>query len=108
MVQEQVDAAVQAAEFAHSHRNLRISHKDLAYAIGSSKLPSTTLWQIRAALDAVLCVGELFADRSGQASAWDDDVARDCIRRLGGVPSPENVRRIVKLRMAAGWLRTEQ
>lgn len=147
MVQEQVDAAVQAAKFARSHRNLRISHKDLAYAIGGSKLPSTTLGQIRAALDAVhavlqtvnmghrrahlsaevsvgprveaflgrtemlvdavLCVGELLADLSGQAPAWDDDVARDCIRRLGGVPSPENVRRIVNLRFAAGWLRTD-
>ena len=146
-VQEQVDSAVQAAEFARSHRNLRISHKDLAYTIGDSKLPSTTLGQIRAALDAVhavlqtvhmghrrthlsaevlvrprveaflgrtevlvdavRCVVELLADLSGQAPAWDDDVARDCIRRLGGVPSPENVRRIVKLRIAAGWLRTE-
>ena len=144
IVQEQVDAAVHAAKFARSHRNLRISHKDLAYAIVGSKLPATTLGQIGGALDAVhtvlqtvnmghrsahlsadvsvgprveaflgrteslvdavLCVEELIGDASGQAPAWDDNVARDCIRRLGGVPSPENVRRIVKLRYTATWL----
>ena len=144
-VQEQVDQAVHAAEFARLHRNQRISHKDLVYAIGGSKLPATTLGQIGGALDAVrtvlstvnmghrrahlsakvsveprveaflgrteslvdavLCVEELIGDASGQAPAWDDDVARDCIRRLGGVPSPENVRRIRKLRFTPGWLR---
>ena len=41
-LKEQVNAAVEAAEFARSHRNQRISHKDLDHAIGGSKLPSTT------------------------------------------------------------------
>ena len=140
-VQEQVDQAVHAAEFARLHRNQRISHKNLDV----SKLPATTLGQIEGALDAVrtvlstvnmghrcahlsatvtveprveaflgrterlvdavLCVEELIGDASGQAPPWDDDVARDCIRRLGGVPSPENVRRIKNLRYTAGWLR---
>ena len=137
-VQGQVDAAVRAAQFARSHRNQRISHKDLAYAIGGTQLPSTTLEQIQAALDAVhavlqtvhmwhrlahlsaevsvrprvkaflvhtkilvdaaRCIEELLADLSGQAPAWNNDVGQDCIRRLGGVPSPENVRRIISLR----------
>ena len=143
-VQEQVDAAVHAADFARSHRNLRISHEDLSYAIGGSRLPATTLGQLRGALDAVhtvlqtvnmwhrgahlsakvsvgprveaflgrteylvdavLCIEELLADVSGQAPFWDDDVAKDCIRRLGGVPSPDNVRRIMNLRAAANWM----
>ena len=50
---EQIQAAVRAAEFARSHRNRRISHKDLDYAIGGSDLPSTTLEQIQGALNAV-------------------------------------------------------
>ena len=127
-VTEQVKAAANAAEFARSHRNQRISHKDLAYAIGGSELPSATLGKIRGALDAVhavlqtvhmelrsehlsqeildgpgasvfldrteslvngvLCVEEMLADLSDQAAWWDEDVARDCIRRLGGTPSP--------------------
>lgn len=56
-------------------------------------------------VDAVLCVEELLADLSGRKPAWDEDVARDCIRRLGGTPSDENVKRIVSLRRVAGWLR---
>ena len=143
-VEEQVAVAVQAAEFARSHRNQRISHRDLAYAIGGSELPSTTLGQVRGALDAVyavlqtmhmelrrehlsqeildgpgasvflarteslvngvLCVEEMLADLSEQAAWWDKDVARDCIRRLGGTPSPENVQRIVHVRRVAQWL----
>ena len=148
-VKEQVEAAEQAAgESARRHRNKRISHKDLAYAIGDSELPSTTLGQIRRALDAVhaalqtvyrelqsthlaeevvdqgpgvaaflgrtqrlvdavLCIEELLADLSGRKPAWDEDVARDCIGRLGGTPSDENVERIVSLRRVAGWLRRE-
>ena len=146
-VEEQVAVAVQAAEFARSHRNQRISHKDLAYAIGGSELPSTTLGQVRGALDAVhavlqtvhmdlrnahllnevpvyrgvemflhrtaslvdavRCVEELLADLSGQAPPWKVDVASDCIRRLGGIPSPENVRRIIKLRSTAAQLRAD-
>ena len=146
-VQEQVDAAVKAAGFARSHRNLRISHKDLAYAIGGSRLPTTTLDQVQGAMDAVhavlqtvnlghrganlnpevsvgprveafmgraeflvdavLFIQELLEDASGQAPAWDDDVSQECLLRLGGAPSPENVRRLVNLRLAAGWLRTE-
>ena len=146
-VREQVDAAVRAAGFARSHRNRRISHNDLAYAIGGSRLPTTTLEQIQGAMDAVhavlqtvnlghrganlnpeVSVGprveafisraeflvdavffiqELLDDATGQAPAWDDDVARDCLLRLGGAPSPEHVQRLVDLRLAAGWLRTE-
>ena len=148
-VEEQVEAAKRAAEFARSHRNKRISHKDLNFAIGGSDLPSTTLRQIREALDAVhavlqtvslelrrqhlpketidrrpggvvaflhriqvlvdagLCVESLLAHLSDQAPPGDEDVARDCIRRLGGTPSPEKVQRIVNLRFAAArWLRT--
>ena len=146
-VEEQVKAAIQAAKFARSHRNKRIGHKDLAYTIGSSKLLSTSLRQIRGALDAVhtvlqtvymalrsthlavevvdrspgvtsflarterlvdavLCVEELLADLSGRP-AWDEDVARDCILKLRGTPSEENVKRIVSLRRVAGWLRKE-
>ena len=55
-VQEQVDVAVHAAAFARSHRNQRISHRDLVYAIGDSELPSTSLSQIRRALDTVYAV----------------------------------------------------
>ena len=147
-VEEQVAVAVQAAEFARSHRNQRISHRDLAYAIGGSELPSTTLGQVRGALDAVHAVlqtvhmglqsvhlsnevsvrgggvqvflhrtaslvdavryvEELFADLSGQAPPWNVDVASDCIRRLGGIPSQENVRRIIKLRSTAARLRAD-
>ena len=144
-LKEQVQVAVKAAEFARSHRNQRISHKDLDYAIGGSDLPSTTLEQIRGALnavhavlqtvnmkyrrtnlstsvtvdqgvevflgcaehivDAVLGVDALLADLSDGAPAWDDETARDWIRRLGGEPSSENVRRIINLRTTAGWLR---
>ena len=146
-VEEQVAVAVQKAEFARSHRNQRISHKDLAYAIGGSELPSTTLGQVRGALDAVhavlqtvqmglqsthlsnevlvyggvpvflhrtaslvdavRCVEELLADLSGQAPPWNVDVATDCIRRLGGTPSQENVQRIIKLRSTAAQLRAD-
>ena len=52
-VEEQVDVAVHAADAARRHRNQRISHKDLAYAIGGSELPSSSLGQIRRALDTV-------------------------------------------------------
>ena len=52
-------------------------------------------------------VGGQGADRRRRAPAWDEDVARDCIRKLGGEPSPENVRRIINLRVTAGWLRIE-
>ena len=55
-VEEQVEVAKQAAEFARPHRNKRISHNDLDFAIGGSDLPSTTLRQIREALDAVHAV----------------------------------------------------
>ena len=146
-VQGQVDAAKTAADSARLHRNQRISHKDLAYAIGDNELPSTTLGQIRRALDAVyavlqtvymglrrvhlseepvlggpgahvfldrteslvngvICIEEMLADLSDQAAWWDEAVARDCIRRLGGTSSPENVQRIVHLRRVAQWLRT--
>ena len=148
-VEEQVEAAKRAADFARPHRNKRISHNDLDLAIGGSDLPSTTLRQIREALDAVhavlqtvslelrrqylpketidrrpggvvaflhriqvlvdagLCVEGLLAHLSDQAPLWDDeDVARDCIRRLGGTPSPEKVQRIVNLRVTAARLRT--
>ena len=144
-VKEQVEAADHAAKVARLHRDKRIGHKDLNYALAGIQPQPTTLKQIRAALDAVrtvlntvnawhrrpsispqvsvdprvdeflgrtqclidavLCIEELLADLSGQAPAWDDDVARDCIRRLAGAPSPENVRRIVNLRTTAGWLR---
>ena len=145
-VQERVEEACKAAdEFARLHRNKRISHKDLAYAIGDTELPPVVLKQIRVALDAVhaalravfrelrevdlrlpvpdtlgvgmllgrserlvdavLCVEELLVDLSGRKPAWDEGVARDCIRRLGGTPSDENVRRIVSLRSVARWLR---
>ena len=146
-VAEQVAVAEQAAEFARSHRNQRISHNDLAYAIGGSELPPTPLRQVRGALDAVhavlqtvhmglqktplsnevpvregvqvflhrtaslvdavRCVEELLADLSGRAPLWKVDVASDCIRRLGGIPSPENVRRIIKLRSTAAQLRAD-
>ena len=148
-VEEQVEAAKRAAEFARSHRNKRISHKDLDFAIGGSDLPSTTLRQIREALDAVhavlqtvslelrrlhlpketldrrpggvvaflhriqvlvdagLCVDGLLAPLMAiRHRRWDEDVARDCIRRLGGTPSPEKVQRIVNLRVTAARLRT--
>ena len=147
-VKEQVKAARRAAKVARSHRNKRISHKDLAFAIGGRDLPLTTLRQIREALDAVhaalqtvslklrcqylpketidrrpggvvaflhriqvlvdagLCVEGLLAHLSDQAPPWDEDVARDCIRRLGGTPSPEKVQRIVNLRVTAARLRT--
>lgn len=142
-VEEQVKAAIQAAEFARSHRNKRIGHKDRDTMI---ELPSTSLRQIRGALDAVytvlqtvymglrsmhlavevvdrrpgvrsflartehlvdavLCVDELLADLSGRKPVWDEDVAHDCILKLRGTPSEENVRRIVSLRTVAGWLR---
>ena len=122
-LEEQLNAAVEAAEFARSHRNKRISHKDLDYVISRNELPSATLERIRKALeavhavlqtvnvkyrqknlservtvvegvdsflgrveslvDAVLGVEELLANVSGQAPFWDEDVARDWIRRLG-------------------------
>ena len=44
---------------------------------------------------------------SGQAPPWNVDVATDCIRRLGGTPSQENVRRIIKLRSTAAQLRAD-
>ena len=146
-LKDQVQAAVRAAEFARSHRNQRISHKDAGYAIGGSNLPSTTLEQIRGALnavrtvlqtvsvkyrqtnlpadvtvdqgvevflrctrhivDAVLGVDALLADLSDQAPAWDEETARDLIRKLGGEPSSENVQRIINLRTTAGWLRSK-
>ena len=146
-LEEQLNAAVEAAEFARSHRNKRISHKDLDYVISRNELPSATLERIRKALeavhavlqtvnvkyrqknlservtvvegvdsflgrveslvDAVLGVEELLANVSGQAPFWDEDVARDWIRRLGGEPSAENVRRIINLRVTAKWLRME-
>ena len=144
-LEEQLKAAVEAAEFARSHRNKRISHKDLDHVISPDKLPPATLEHIRKALDAVhavlqtvnvkyrqtslgetvtvvegvnsflgraeslvnavLGVEELLANVSGQAPFWDEDVTRDWIRRLGGEPSAENVRRIINLRVAAKWLR---
>ena len=150
VVKEQVGQACEAAnKSARQHRNKRISHNDLAYAIGASEeLPATTLRQIRVALDAVyavlqtvykelrggktldapvldspgvdvllgrtehlvdavLCVDELLADLSSQKPAWDEDVARDCIQRLGGTPSAENVERICRLRWVAQWLRDD-
>ena len=58
-------------------------------------------------VDAGLFVEELLADLSGRKPAWDEDVARDCILKLGGTPSEENVKRVVSLRMVAGWLRKE-
>ena len=139
-----VEACKAAGKSARQHRNERISHTDLAYAIGDSELPSIVLKQIRVSLDAVgaalqtvsrelrdvdmmdpvprpgvevflsriarlvdavLCVEELLADLNGQKPPWDQGVARDCIRRLEGTPSDENVQRIVSLRKAAGWLR---
>ena len=146
-VEERVAVAVQAAEFARSHRNQRISHKDLAYAIGGRELPSTTLGQVRGALDAVhavlqtvhmglrnahlskevpvhggvqvflhhtsslvdavRCIEDLLAGLGGQTPPWNVDVATDCIRRLGGTPSPENVRRILQLRRTAAQLRAD-
>ena len=146
-LQEQVDTAVRAADFARPHRNQRIGHKDLAYVIGRGELPAATLDKIQGALDAihavlqtvnsthrqaslsqevsvgprveaflgrteflvdsVLFLQELLSEVTDQAPAWDHDVARECIRRLGGTPTPENVRRIVNLRLAALWLRTE-
>ena len=147
-VERQAKAAKRAAKFAYGHRNKRIGHKDLAYAIGGSELPSATLGEIRGALDAVyavlqtvhmelrsqhlsqevvdgpgasvflarteslvdgvLCVEEMLADLSDQAAWWDKDVARDCIRRLGGTPSPENVQRIVHVRWVAQRLVRDQ
>ena len=145
-VKRQAKAAKRAAEFAYGHRNKRIGHKDWAYTIGESDaLPSTTLREIRGALDAVhavlqtvymelrnqqleqpvlaepgvhaflgrteslvdavRCVEELLAGLSDQAPAWDEDVARDCIQRLGGTPSSKNVERIINLRFTARWLR---
>ena len=146
-VQEQVGAAVHAAGSARKHRNQRISHKDMAYAIGGSELPSTSLGEIRSALDsvhsvlqtvnvalrdqqisrvvpvgpraeafllrthslvnAILCVEQLISELSDRAPAWDESVASDCIRRLSGEPSPENVRRIVELRATARWLHAD-
>ena len=146
-VQEQVDVAVHTAGSARKHRNQRISHRDLTYAIGSSELPTTSLGEIRRALDtvhavlqtvniallgkylskvvsvgpraeafllstdslvnAVLCVEELLADLNDRAPAWDESVASDCIKRLGGVPSPENVQRILDLRATARWLHSD-
>ena len=58
-------------------------------------------------VDAVFFIQELLDDATGQAPTWDDDVARECLLRLGGAPSPEHVQRLVDLRLAAGWLRTE-
>ena len=55
-VQEQVDVAVHAAGSARKHRNQRISHKDMAYAIAGSESPSTSLGEIRRALDTVHAV----------------------------------------------------
>ncbi len=55
-LEEQLNAAVKAAEFARSHRNKRISHKDLYYVISRNELPTTTLEHIRKALDAVHAV----------------------------------------------------
>ena len=56
-VEEQIEAVCEAAgESAREHRNKRISHNDLAYALGGSELPSTSLRQIRRALDAVHAV----------------------------------------------------
>ena len=58
-VQEQVDAAVRAASTAREHRNQRISHTDLTYALGDSELESNTLRQLRKVLDAVHAAVEL-------------------------------------------------
>ena len=58
-------------------------------------------------VDAVRCIENLLADLGGQAPSWNVDVATDCIRRLGGTPSQENVRRILKLRRTAAQLRAD-
>ena len=55
-VEDQIAVAKNAAEFARAHRNKRISHRDLAYAVGDSELPSTTLALVQGALDAVYAV----------------------------------------------------
>ena len=62
---------------------------------------SVFLARTESLVDGVLCVEEMLADLSDQAAWWDKDVARDCIRRLGGTPSPENVQRIVHVRWVA-------
>ena len=49
----------------------------------------------------------LLADLNDRAPAWDESVASDCIKRLGGVPSPENVQRILDLRATARWLHSD-
>ena len=57
-MQAVVDRAVEAAEFARSWRNRRISHADLGLAIDpeAESLASTSLSQVQAALDAVHAV----------------------------------------------------
>ena len=42
-LEEQLNAAVEAAEFARSHRNKRISHKDLDYVISRNELGAALL-----------------------------------------------------------------
>ena len=58
-VQEQVDVAVCAARTARTHRNQRISHTDLTYALGDKELESNTLRLLRKVLDAVHAAVEL-------------------------------------------------
>ena len=84
---------------------LRGQHLSSVVAVG----PRAEAFLIRtdSLVNAALCVEELLADLSDRASAWDESVASECIRRLGGVPSTENVRRIVNLRATARWLRAE-
>ena len=56
-VRQLVDTAVQAAEFARDWRNRRISHSDLATAVGTAKpLAPASLDNVTSALDAVHAV----------------------------------------------------
>ena len=66
------------------------------------------LHRIQVLVDAGLCVDGLLAPLSDQAPPWDEDVARDCIRRLGGTPSPEKVQRIISQEVREQIRRTER
>ena len=81
--------------------------KTLTEPVQASPGADVLLGRTEDLVNAVLCVEELLADLSGQKPAWDEDVARDCIVRLGGTPSDENVERILTLRWVAKWLRED-
>ena len=68
----------------------------------SANRPKTGAGDSRSLRPARFCQEQ--TNVSGQAPFWDEDVARDWIRRLGGEPSAENVRRIINLRVTAKWL----